>query len=118
MEQWEYLPIHIEAQANTKEMKEFLKRQMPDVKRFPRYMPQAMMPELNELGAQGWELVSMEPVARVGSKADVYFNGADGKWSNVYFCVFKRRKTVPTQTTSTPVQAPPPASPQTPTTES
>lgn len=117
MEQWEYLPIHIEAQANTKEMKEFLKRQMPDVKKFPRYMPQAMMPELNELGAQGWELVHMEPVARVGSKADVYFNGADSKWSNVYFCVFKRRKTTPAAPT-TPPQTPPTTPPITPPTES
>ncbi len=111
MEQWEYLPIHIEAQANTKEMKEFLKRQMPDVKKFPRYMPQAMMPELNELGAQGWELVHMEPIARVGNKADVYFNGADSKWSNVYFCVFKRKKNAPAAPTTPPPTTPPPAPP-------
>ena len=44
MEQWEYLPIHIEAEAKSKEIKEFLKTQVPDKKRFPRYMPQAMMP--------------------------------------------------------------------------
>jgi len=95
MEQWEYLPTYLEAQAKNKDIKAFLKEQMPERKKFPRYMAQAMIPELNELGAQGWELVHMEPVPGLGNKGDVKFNGS-GSWSNVYFCIFKRRKSIPT----------------------
>lgn len=94
MEQWEYLPTFIEANAKSKEMREFLKTRFPDTKKPPRYMVEAMLPELNELGAQGWELVHMEPVAGVGGKGDVLFETSH-RWSNVYFCVFKRRR--PTQ---------------------
>lgn len=90
MEKWEYMPLFIKAEAKTKEIKEFLKSRLAGEKRFPRYMAQAMIPELNSLGAEGWEMVHMEPVAGLGSKGDVYFNGG-GEWSNVYFCVFKRR---------------------------
>jgi hypothetical protein len=95
MDQWEYMPLFIEANAREKETKTYLKEKMPDQKRFPKYMAQAMMPELNELGAQGWELVHMEPVADVGKKGDVLVSGSF-RWSNTYFCVFKRRKTVAT----------------------
>ncbi len=90
MEKWEYMPTFIQAEARSKEIKEFLQAKMPDQKRFPRYMAEAMIPELNRLGADGWEMVHMEPVAAVGSKGDVYVSG-DGEWSHVYFCVFKRR---------------------------
>jgi len=92
MEQWEYWPTFIEASAKDKEMKEFLRNSVPDLKKPPRYLAEAMMPKLNELGAQGWELVHMEPVAGLGDKGDVLFAGDSREWSNVYFCVFKRRK--------------------------
>ena len=36
----------------------------------------------------------MEPVAKVGNKGDILFQGAP-RWSNQYFCVFKRPKHVP-----------------------
>jgi hypothetical protein len=91
MEQWEYLPTYIEANAKDKKLKEFLKQQIPDKKKPPRYSPEAMMPALDELGQQGWELLHMEPVAGTGNKGDVLFGGGR-QWSNVYFCVFKRRK--------------------------
>lgn len=96
MEQWEYMPTYLKAEATTKEIKTFLKDQNPDQRRFPRYTAQALIPELNELGTQGWELVHMEPVPGLGNKGDVKFNGSGNEWSNVYFCVFKRRKNIPT----------------------
>ncbi len=102
VEQWEYLTRFLEAEV-TKEVKEYLKQNFA-VKRPPRFTPESMIPELNELGAQGWELVQMQPVAKVGSKGNVFFSGEIPKWSNVYFCVFKRRKPVPAQP-----PAPPPA---------
>jgi hypothetical protein len=49
-----------------------------------------MIPQLNKLGKEGWELVHMEPVPRVGGKEDVQFD--QYSWSNTYFCVFKRRE--------------------------
>ena len=94
MEKWEYLSKFIQADAKSNEAKAFLKQYRPNWKKPPQYTPEAMMPELDSLGDQGWELVHMEPVAKVGKKGDVY-NGT-GEWSNSYFCVFKRRKPVST----------------------
>lgn len=92
MERWEYLTKFVRADANATGVKEFFQQYRPNWKNPPPYAPEAMMPELDDLGAQGWELVHMEPVARVGSKGDVFFTGASNEWSNTYFCVFKRRK--------------------------
>jgi len=92
MDQWEYLPTYIKAEIDNKELKEFLQGQFPERKKLPRYAAEAMMPEMNHLGRQGWELVHMEPVADVGRKGDVLFDGTGSTWSNVYFCVFKRRR--------------------------
>ena len=106
MEQWEYLPTFLEANGDSKEMQAFLKAQTHQ-KKPPRYLPEAMMPDLNDLGAQGWELVHMEPVAGVGKKGDVLFD--DGRqWSNTYFCVFKRRKIAHQQVAQQPATAQPP----------
>ncbi|NWG17969.1 MAG: hypothetical protein HXY41_15195 [Chloroflexi bacterium] len=90
MEQWEYLTTIIRADAGNKDVQEQIKRRWPNLKRVPRYAPEAMTRQLDDLGAQGWELVSMEPVRRVGRKGDILFG--DPGWSNAYFCVLKRRK--------------------------
>jgi hypothetical protein len=90
MEQWEYLSKFIKADVKNAGVSDFLKRFRPNWKNPPVYTPEAMMPELDDLGAMGWELVHMEPVARVGKKGDIFFGS--GEWSNSYFCVFKRRK--------------------------
>ncbi len=91
MEQWEYLPTYIEANAKKKEIREYLIQNIPGLKRPHRYMVEAIMPELNAYGEQGWELIHMEPVGRVAKNGRVLL-GAAWRWSNVYFCVFKRRK--------------------------
>lgn len=88
MEQWEYLTRFVEARATNKEMKQFIKEKFD--KKARRHSPESMIPELNQLGEEGWEIVHMEPVPRVGGKEDVQFNGSH--WSNVYFVVAKRRK--------------------------
>lgn len=90
MEKWEYLTRFVNADAKSNEAKAFLKQYRPNWKNPPVYTPESMMPELDSLGDQGWELVHMEPVAKAGKKGDVYFG--DGEWSSTYFCVFKRRK--------------------------
>jgi hypothetical protein len=51
----------------------------------PKYAPQALMPELDALGNEGWELVHMQPVY-VGSNADVLIHSlSERMWSNAYF---------------------------------
>lgn len=116
MTQWEYLTLFLEARVH-KEDEDKLKQRF-DKKKLPRYTPESMIPELDQLGAARWELVHMEPVAKVGGKGDILFGGAP-RWSNTYFCVFKRPKldaaqpAYPAQYQQQPVQAaanPPPPS--------
>jgi hypothetical protein len=93
-EKWEYHTTFLYADAERQ--RAFLQQTRPDVSP-PKYSPEAMIPELNELGRDGWELVHMEPVAGVGKKEDVSFTRGYGTmtvWSNAYFCVFKRRDEV------------------------
>lgn len=88
-EKWEYHTQFMYASAD-KHM-DFLKNRFPgdDPSKFT---PRALIPELNELGEQGWELVHMEP-AYVGGKGDVLTTGdTNNHWTNGYFCAFKRRK--------------------------
>lgn len=90
--QWEYLTLFLEADA---EREADILMEMRDWKSgIPNYAPEALIPRLNALGEQGWELVHMQP-ARVGSKSDVLmFDSASGTrvWTSTYFAVFKRPK--------------------------
>ena len=115
MTQWEYLTRFLEAKIK-KEDKEALAQRF-NGKKLPKFTPESMIPELDELGAAGWELVHMEPVPKVGGKGDVLFGGVP-RWSNEYFCVFKRpkaasRPTAVPQVTSAPAAPPSPSPPQT-----
>jgi len=90
MEKWEYWTGFLWADIENEGAKELIKKIWTDWREPPRNAPQTMIPQLNNFGEAGWELVHMEPVRRVG-RIDyrVYFSGEEG--SNVYFCVFKRR---------------------------
>lgn len=88
--QWEYLTRFIQARATDKEVRRYLKDEL-EVKRVKRFQPEAMIPELNELGEDGWEIIHMEPVAKVGGKGDILVS-TDYFWTSTYFCVFKRPK--------------------------
>lgn len=84
---WEYLTeFHW---ANAREYQDFLKERFPETT-INKHSPESLIPGLDHRGAEGWELVNMEPVADVGKNMDVYFTGGTGVWSNAYFCVFKR----------------------------
>lgn len=88
-ESWEYLTEFLYADA--KQQEEFLREMWPQIT-FAKYAPQATMPRLNQLGALGWELMHIEPVL-IGRNEDIRIGGGDmSSYSNVYFCVFKRRK--------------------------
>ena len=89
MDKWEYLTKFVEANANKAEYKPY--SEVYGEENPPLYTPESMMPELNHLGAKGWELVHMQPV-EVGKNHDVLVHegGGNRRWSNKYFCVFKR----------------------------
>ncbi len=88
MQAWEYLTTFVEAVAE-REMA-YLMETRSWKEGIPRNAPEAMIPKMNAYGAQGWELVHMEPVI-VGRNADILIHTDNtNKWSSTYFCVFKR----------------------------
>ncbi len=94
MEQWEYMTRFTYAHIDNDGAKEYLEQIFPNWQNPPKFAPQTMVPSLNSWGVEGWELVHMQPVMSVGKNGDVGFSGGNGPayhWSNVYFCVFKRR---------------------------
>ena len=93
MEKWEYLTTFLQANAESEAYQRAVKLgQVP--KNVSKYAVQATIPALNALGADGWELVHMEPIQAVGKSGDVGFGTTSisgFNWSNTYFCVFKRK---------------------------
>jgi hypothetical protein len=105
MEQWEYLTLFLQASAKDRAKREFVQKRFN--KKPKAHSPESMIPELDKLGQEGWELVHMQPVPRVGGKEDIQLDVS--AWSSQYFCVFKRRKggfvpvaVVPAHTPQTP----------------
>lgn len=91
MEQWEYFTTYLEANVKGRDKRKLLQKKFGK-RKIPRYMVESLLPELNELGEEGWELIHMEPVPAVGRRGNVLFLGTSRRWSNTYFCVFKRQK--------------------------
>ena len=86
MDKWEYFTTFIE--ANVEGVVD--NGEIPPG-RHPKFSPYFLIPELNEFGAKGWELIHMEPVS-VGRNHDVVRPDANAmKWGRHYFCVFKRK---------------------------
>jgi len=92
-EKWEYLTKFVWASIENQGAREYIQGAWSDSQP-AKYSPETMIPELNAHGDRGWELVHMEPVGAVGKNRDVGFVAGEvsPRWSNVYFCVFKRRK--------------------------
>lgn len=110
MEKWEYISTFLEANVKDKQAKEYIAQTFS--KKAKRHSPEAMIPDLNKYGADGWELVHMEPVPNIGRQEDIQFDPY--KWTNTYFCVFKREVNPPenlpemsTQAVEPEVQTPP-----------
>ena len=112
---WEYLTTVVEANATKRETRSFLKARFPGRHRMPRFAPESLMLELDKYGQEGWELVHMEPVARVGGKGDILFPASGApRWTRSYFCVFKRlqrERRQPPDVTASKTQSAPPAVP-------
>lgn len=91
-EQWEYLTLFLE--ADLKPYKAELQSRFPN-QPLGKFTPRALIPQLDELGAQGWELVTCHPYATGRNSDIVLFRGVGltgGVWTHVYFCVLKRSK--------------------------
>ncbi len=86
MEQFEYFTTYIEANM----------AKVPGSAAIPagdhaKHSPYSLIPELNAFGAEGWELINIQPLI-AGRNDDFVFPTADGiKWGSHYFCAFKRR---------------------------
>lgn len=90
MVKWAYHTCILNADAN--EQREYLKKRWPE-DYFEKHAPQSLIPKLDRIGEEGWELVSMDPVA-VGQNQDIKTHalGQTGRdtWVSSYLCVFKR----------------------------
>ena len=92
-DRWEYLTRFMWANSENEGAMEYYFDAYPGSKP-KKYSPETMSPELDELGNRGWELVHMQPIGDVGKNHDVGFIAGEAfsRWSNSYFCVFKRKK--------------------------
>lgn len=90
-EKWEYMTQFIWADMNTEGVADFIKQRWPNWKEPPLYTPETMIPTLNSWGEKGWEIIHMQPVW-LGHNHDLTNRGDRDRWTNVYFCVMKRRK--------------------------
>ncbi len=89
MERWEYLTAFIKAET-APHHHQFEEYEEKAGEELAKYAPQKMMPELNKLGAKGWELVHVQPVI-TGKNEDVLLYAQHTRnWTFTYFCLFKR----------------------------
>ncbi len=90
MDKWEYKTSILQANIEEKGVNEYLSKRYPD-RHIDKFSPAAMEMYLNKLGEAGWEIIHIQPIAGVGDNGDIYWHDAP-KYSNAYFCTFKRRK--------------------------
>lgn len=86
MERWEYKTTVLAADIN----REDVQATVADLfrgRRPPKPLPELLIPSLNAFGEEGWELVSLEPVAVADDDP-----AAPGARPALYLAVFKRRK--------------------------
>lgn len=88
---WEYWLCILQAHLDNKGVREYLRENHPEIKNLPVCAPPTMIPEMNRLGTEGWELVHMQPVY-AGQNGDIMHGTGGGSfYSSEYFCVFKRK---------------------------
>ena len=89
MERWEYFTTFISA-----EMEGVYAADEPLIPfgDHPTYSPYALIPELNQYGEKGWELVEIRPVIAGRNHDFMVHPNNMVHWSNTFFCAFKRRR--------------------------
>jgi len=102
MERWEYFCEVVEADMSVAGVKEHVRAKARGFENSPRYSPVALTLRMDIWGDQGWELVHMEPIPKVGGNHDIgYYESVRSmnpnfyNWSRAYFCVYKRLKQQP-----------------------
>jgi hypothetical protein len=90
MERWEYHCEFRRADVKNAGFEEMRKERWPEWKP-AAYSPQSLMPALNDAGAKGWELVSMQPVYVDGNDSVQIPTTSTILRTNTYFCVYRRR---------------------------
>lgn len=90
MKKWEYRTEFLCANIGNIGVEEYLKRKKLRSVLLP-YKPETLIPFLDARGERGWELIHIQPVATEGGGL-VVFPGDEGRTTNWYLCVFKRRK--------------------------
>ena len=83
-QKWEYWTGMLWAAEKRKNKESYEEQALPS------YAPQHLIPELDALGAEGWELVHMQPVYAGNNHDVMVFADAARQWTHAYFCVFKR----------------------------
>lgn len=88
---WEHRIEMLKAERDAQ--RQYLEQRWPGEK-FLIYSPQAPIPQLDNIGKEGWELVSIQPVV-MGANGDIDILGDPSfgysKWTHEYLCTFKRR---------------------------
>jgi hypothetical protein len=89
-DRWEYHTAILSADVSRPGVEGFLQRRSTGA--LAKYTPLALLPELNEMGAAGWEMISIEPVI-AGENEDIFIGsrGQSGSWVHTYLCAFRRR---------------------------
>lgn len=91
METWEYFTTTLV--TDTKATPVPLSDDIP-VGDHPQYSVYTLIPQLNDFGQRGWELVSITPVQK-GSNGDLRVcDASSGQWTYTYLAAFKRRTTI------------------------
>lgn len=89
MDTWEYLTMTF--RTDDPSMTVPLHDDVPREHDYPKYSPYKLIPQLNDYGRKGWELISLDPVQE-GRNGDVRYADASGAvWTYTYLAVFKRR---------------------------
>jgi hypothetical protein len=88
MQSWEYHVTLLYADAE--KQRAYLYQRWPNY-RPDKNAPEALIPALNDMGAGGWEVISIQPVL-AGKNSDILIHsGTDpNHWSAWYLCAFKR----------------------------
>ena len=89
MEQWEYHTAIIWAHEDNPGAREYVVRHRPGEK-VGKFSPVNLVPELDRLGKQGWELVTLQPIVMTADMA-IMLSDSTPQASNVYFVAMKRR---------------------------
>ena len=87
MQNWEYFTTTLV--ADTRKTAVPMRDDVP-LGELPKYSVYTLIPQLNDFGSRGWDLVSLEPVQE-GRNGDLRLaDAASGQWTYTYFAVFKR----------------------------